>query len=1011
MEARADLGPGLLMPPATPDNGRRPPFGSSTDAPTSCSTAAAPASIDLGVFDKHGFIYLAPPIGEQPPSAPAATDGCAATAQTSDSSDEVAPPGAAAAAATPITIPTPEKEESAHWRPRKKSTKGVPRLKVMKDKQPKPARATPAKPHKTPAAKKDGGAGSVGDGIVDNKLSRRRKLDFDLEIITGSFSRAKLMANLRLLAQVNNISSETKTKKKKTSADWAIVPYQNAAQADASCSALVSLGDLGPHGNRSNQVRPKVLGLDDDTLRVYGALTKWEEIDSESFEGVDIGSGPKWDDIRRKYENLVDWFIATVKDLFGPREYSRWGGSVIDSVVGTFLTQNVADHLSSNAFMILAAKFPMNKRKGNAEECSYVPPSTVDIKENLNLTKAPDASDSTNSVFTNPIECEEVDYGEEVKGNYGQEYKTIMEKFIAIIKEKDISTWGKDDLLNLVKDKSGKPICKEKTLRKFIATLRLEDTAHWDKLREEAYRKGYDNGSKTRITDKVNWEAVQQASFVDVAKCIAGRGQHYVLALRIQAFLTRIKKDHGSFDLDWLRYLPRESAKKYLISINGLGAKSVDCIRLLSLEHKAFPVDVNVARIVTRLQWVELQCCSEEFHSVDLYPLMQDVQSYLWPRLCTIDKEKLYELHCLMITFGKVICTKVDPNCNACPFRGDCRYYKSKLTRPLLPPAEEHVRGGEEKKSMVTSERLLSNGSCMPSLQVWQHQIEESRAAGRQPSRSCEPIIEVPPSPEYEYEALDEQEYPNEDDLVDIEDIMSKRVHYDVEINLCSNKPMVSNCSWTPNHGKDLALSNSQHTSRNLKHIGRLRTEHLAYVLPDGHALLEEFEERVPEDPSPYLLVLHPCPDDVHPCPDDVRPNKIPMMRGTILIPCRTASRGNFPLNGTYFQYHEVFADDSSSRIPIAFPTGFIDLETAEKCVVYFGSSIHSIAKGQTRQDIEDCFKKGYVCIRGFDRRTRSPRRLCTALHSVNEKKDDSSKQKEGAGQGKSNEQNAPSTN
>ena len=135
------------------------------------------------------------------------------------------------------------------------------------------------------------------------------------------------------------------------------------------------------------------------------------------------------------------------------------------------------------------------------------------------------------------------------------------------------------------------------------------------------------------------------------------------------------------------------------------------------------------------------------------------------------------------------------------------------------------MRGGEEKTSIVTSERLLSNGSSIPS-----HQIEESRTAGRQPSRSCEPIIEMPPSPEYEYEALDEQEYPNEDDLVDIEDIMSG-VHYDVEINLCSNKPTVSNCSWTPNRGKDLALSNSQHTSRKMKHIGRLRTEHLAYVI------------------------------------------------------------------------------------------------------------------------------------------------------------------------------------
>ena len=35
-----------------------------------------------------------------------------------------------------------------------------------------------------------------------------------------------------------------------------------------------------------------------------------------------------------------------------------WSGSVLDSVIGAYLTQNVADHLSSSAFMILASRFP-----------------------------------------------------------------------------------------------------------------------------------------------------------------------------------------------------------------------------------------------------------------------------------------------------------------------------------------------------------------------------------------------------------------------------------------------------------------------------------------------------------------------------------------------------------------------------------------------------------------------------------------------------------------------------
>jgi hypothetical protein len=44
---------------------------------------------------------------------------------------------------------------------------------------------------------------------------------------------------------------------------------------------------------------------------------KCNEIDRENSKGVDIGSRPEWDGIRQKYKYLVDWFIATVKDLLG----------------------------------------------------------------------------------------------------------------------------------------------------------------------------------------------------------------------------------------------------------------------------------------------------------------------------------------------------------------------------------------------------------------------------------------------------------------------------------------------------------------------------------------------------------------------------------------------------------------------------------------------------------------------------------------------------------------------
>ncbi|TVU30019.1 hypothetical protein EJB05_21621 [Eragrostis curvula] len=834
-------------------------------------------------------------------------------------------------------VPTPGKVEPTPPRWRKKSTKGVPRFKVMKDKILKP-KVTPKESTLDKVKKKKKILQEDGSEHVETSASNivRRKLDLNSSESKVCFSRATLMGNLRFLAKSRGLQDDPcarmrskRGKKRKfmifkhqESSHLAMVPYQSI-QTDASSSTLVPLTgftqlDIARKGSQAQKLQTKVLDLDEETLQVYDVLRKWDESDSESFEGFDIGSGPEWEQRRFILEKCVGVFIATMHDLLGPRKFSQWGGSVIDSVVGTFLTQNVADNLSSNAFMNLAAKFPPTKRSHTAGECSNVPPPLFSAFEENSSSGIEDG------------------YEQESKGHYGQEYRILIENFITDMEQTDMSTLDKDHLMNLVKDKSGNPICAEKTLRKFIATLKPKDTSEWDTLRKEACQKGYNNRSETRINDAVDWESVLHAPLVEVARCIAGRGQHYLMACRIHAFLARIKKDHGSFDLDWLRFVPRESAKKYLLSILGLGDKSVDCICLLSLGHKAFPVDVNVARIVTRLGWIQLQPLegSAEFHSVNLYPIMRDVQRY--------------ELHCLMITFGKVMCTKVDPNCSACPFSGKCKYYRSTLGRLPLPPAEanRHESSKEQTSIVISGRPHLSNGSCMPSLQL-------SGTAEKQPIHNCDPIIEVPPSPEHEYEeAPNELEEPYEDDLCDLEDILPEGVQYDAEIDLTSSKHMMNNHYWTPDYGKDLVLINPQCSfgqNKKLKNIGRLRTEHNAYVLPDDHLIIEgHFEERVPEDPNHYLLVVNSCPNDN-------------IVKGTILIPCRTATGGNFPLNGTYFQEHEVKQDK-------IFKTVTRKVRIPE---IYIGPENHP----------------RYICVRGFDRATRQPRRLCGRLHATNGEK------------------------
>jgi hypothetical protein len=95
---------GLLMPPpVATDVGRS---QSSTDGCFSCYALPASASIDFGMFDKHGFIS---PIGE---SAPTATGEPSSSPQDGDSFDKIVPPGEGTAAAN-ATSPAPLLSHSA----------------------------------------------------------------------------------------------------------------------------------------------------------------------------------------------------------------------------------------------------------------------------------------------------------------------------------------------------------------------------------------------------------------------------------------------------------------------------------------------------------------------------------------------------------------------------------------------------------------------------------------------------------------------------------------------------------------------------------------------------------------------------------------------------------------------------------------------------------------------------------------------------------------------------------
>ncbi|XP_060209019.1 DNA glycosylase/AP lyase ROS1-like [Lycium barbarum] len=64
---------------------------------------------------------------------------------------------------------------------------------------------------------------------------------------------------------------------------------------------------------------------------------------------------------------------------------------------------------------------------------------------------------------------------------------------------------------------------------------------------------------------------------------------------------------------------------------------------------------------------------------------------------------------------------------------------------------------------------------------------------------------------------------------------------------------------------------------------------------------------------------------------------------GTLLIPCRTTNCGRFPLNGTYFQVNEVFADEGSTQQPIEVSRAWI--WNLPRKTLNCGTSIRAIFK------------------------------------------------------------------
>ncbi|GJN14555.1 hypothetical protein PR202_gb01397 [Eleusine coracana subsp. coracana] len=176
---------------------------------------------------------------------------------------------------------------------------------------------------------------------------------------------------------------------------------------------------------------------------------------------------------------------------------------------------------------------------------------------------------------------------------------------------------------------------------------------------------------------------------------------------------------------------------------------------------------------------------------------------------------------------------------------------------------------GKDKSLVKSSDQFpFQSSSMQPQSSSHLPRLEGNIHARDFIPENPEPIIEEPASPR-------EEECPETMEN-DIEDFDEDGEIPTIKLNMEAFAQNLEHCIKESNKelqsddiAKALVTISSEAASiplPKLKNVHRLRTEHYVYELPDSHPLVQQ-------------------------------------------VPCRTAMRGSFPLNGTYFQVNEVLSN------------------------------------------------------------------------------------------------------
>lgn len=156
------------------------------------------------------------------------------------------------------------------------------------------------------------------------------------------------------------------------------------------------------------------------------------------------------------------------------------------------------------------------------------------------------------------------------------------------------------------------------------------------------------------------WQDVVDAPTPDLIDVLRPAGLANQKAPRIQAVLRRIYDEQGAYNIDFLRGLPQEEARAWLVSFDGIGPKTAAIVLCFAFGLPALPVDTHVHRVSTRLGLIPDKTTADKAH-----PLMEALVPGEWH----------YPFHIYLIRHGRDTCTARVAHCERCPLTAYCDYY------------------------------------------------------------------------------------------------------------------------------------------------------------------------------------------------------------------------------------------------------------------------------------------------------------------------------------------------